>query len=330
MPTLPPPGRENFASFPQRSSLTSETSTFFDLNSLKVAARSSHIRKSSCWSFSSESWNAASRGGMAKINHPWPTSTDGYLKTSRKKARSASAFLEWITICAPLIIGCVEENHHLGSLGGGRGRPPPHLLFRLHGLRDHDLPLEVLHHIRIKPHFRRLPRQRHGVNLVLQLEQRVKKIFRTRGASRDINICRDDLVDALQHRIRIKRPADRRARAHRDYPFWIRHLVVDAFHHRRHLQSHGAGHNHQIALPRAGTKHFRPEASNIKPRRRRSDHLDRAAGQTKRHRPHCRLARPVENVVNRADHEILFELVLQPAHGLPSFDPREALHRQSR
>src|SRR6267378_1562486 len=105
MPILPPPGRARVASFPQRCSLTSETVTCFDLRSLKVTARSSHMRKSSCWSFFSESWNAASSGGMAKINHPWPASTQENWSTSRKKARSASGSLEQTTTCAAFIKG---------------------------------------------------------------------------------------------------------------------------------------------------------------------------------------------------------------------------------
>src|ERR1700747_2392309 len=40
------------------------------LRSLKVAARSSHMRKSSCWSLSWKSWNAT--WGHAKINQPCP------------------------------------------------------------------------------------------------------------------------------------------------------------------------------------------------------------------------------------------------------------------
>ena len=35
------------------------------------------MRKSSCRSFVSESWNADSSGGMAKINQPWPASMQG-------------------------------------------------------------------------------------------------------------------------------------------------------------------------------------------------------------------------------------------------------------
>jgi hypothetical protein len=40
-------------------------------------------------------------------------------------------------------------------------------LLWLQSLRDHDLPLEVLDHVRIQPHFSRLFRQRHLIDLVL-------------------------------------------------------------------------------------------------------------------------------------------------------------------
>src|SRR3984957_12692385 len=241
---------------------------------------------------------------MAKISHPRPASTQGYLSTSRKNARSASTSLESITKWAPVIM-VVHKSLWL--------RPESSL--RLHGLRDHHLALEVLDHIWIKPHRRRLLGQGHGVDLVLQLEQRIKKILRTRRAARDINIRGDNLVHALQHGVSIERPAHRRARAHRDHPLRIGHLVVDALYHRRHLQCHRAGHNYKFTLPRRGTDHLPPTSRDIEARGRRCDHLDRATGQSKRHRPYRRLARPVENIINRADHEILFELVLQPAHG---------------
>ena len=123
-----------------------------------------------------------------------------------------------------------------------------------------------------------------------------------------------DLVHALQYRVSIKRASHRGARAHGDHPLGIRHLIVDALHDWRHFQCDCPGHNHQVALPRAGTKHLGAEARNIKTRRRRRDHLDRAARQPECHRPNCGLPCPVEHVVHGSDHEILFELILQPAH----------------
>src|SRR6266404_1522738 len=187
-------------------------------------------------------------------------------------------------------------------------------LFRLHRLRYHHLPLEIFHHVFVQPHFCGLPGERYSVDFVLQAEQRVKQILRTRWAADHVNINRDDSVHTLQHGICIERSADRRACTHRNHPLRLRHLVVDALHYGRHLQRYRTRDNHEVCLPRAGTKDLRPEARNIKSCGRRGDHLDGAAGQAKRHRPEGRLTRPVEDVVHRRDHEVLFELVLQPAH----------------
>ena len=47
-------------------------------------------------------WIATSPGGRAKISQPSPASTCANPSTSRRKARSASASREWMTVCAPL------------------------------------------------------------------------------------------------------------------------------------------------------------------------------------------------------------------------------------
>jgi hypothetical protein len=81
---------------PQRCSSTGEHFTFFCFISAISAWTSSHIRKSSSESFSSDGCTATSDGGSAKISQPWPASTDSYSSTSRKKARSASGSLLWM------------------------------------------------------------------------------------------------------------------------------------------------------------------------------------------------------------------------------------------
>src|SRR4029077_4670442 len=162
-------------------------------------------------------------------------------------------------------------------------------LFRLQRLRDHHLALEILHHVGIEAYFGGTLGQGHLIDLVLQLEQRIEQIFRTRRAADHVDIRGDDLVHALQDRISIKWTAYRRACAHRDHPLGIGHLVVDTLHHRRHFQSDGAGDDHQVTLPGARTKDFRAEAGNVEAGRRRSDHLDSATGQSKRHWPNRRL-----------------------------------------
>src|SRR5207248_6133651 len=67
-------------------------------------------------------------------------------------------------------------------------------LLRLQGLRDHHLALEILDHAGLEPNLRRTLGQRHLVNLVLQLEQGVKEVFRPGRASDDVHIHRHDLV----------------------------------------------------------------------------------------------------------------------------------------
>src|SRR6267378_3684492 len=81
------------------------------------------------------------------------------------------------------------------------------LLSRRRTLRHHYSLLELIHHLRLQPHFRRPLRQGHLIDLVLQLQQGEKQPFGPRRASYDIHIHRNDLVHALQHRIRIERSA---------------------------------------------------------------------------------------------------------------------------
>src|SRR5437588_1561137 len=196
----------------------------------------------------------------------------------------------------------------------GRGRARLSFFRRLQCLRDHDLALEILDHAFVEANFGGLFGQGHLINLVLQLEQRVEEVLRSRRTANHIDIRGHDLIHALQHGVGVERAAYRRARAHGDHPLGVGHLVIDALDDRRHLQRDRAGHNHQVTLPRAGTEDFRAEARNIKTRGRGGDHLDGTAGQAEGHGPDRRLAGPVEDVVHRGDQEILLKFVLQPAH----------------
>src|SRR5215469_4003322 len=186
----------------------------------------------------------------------------------------------------------------------------------LRRLRHHHAALEILDHLGFKPHFRRPLRQRHQVDLVLQLEECVEKPFRPRRTPDHIHIHRHNAIHALQHRIHVERPADARARPHRNTPLRVRHLVPYALQHRRHLQRHRPRHNHQIRLPRRGPEHLRPESRNIESRSRRRDHLDRAASQAKCQRPDRALARPVEYIVHRRQHIASFKPIVDYTHAL--------------
>src|SRR5271168_262146 len=83
----------------------------------------------------------------------------------------------------------------LRSADGSKTRPHTSL-FWLQCLRDHYLALEVFQHVGIEANFGWSLRQRHGVDLVLELEQSVEKIFGARRAAGDVNIRGDDLVYA--------------------------------------------------------------------------------------------------------------------------------------
>src|SRR5882724_686157 len=187
---------------------------------------------------------------------------------------------------------CAPSSRCKNSPGPSSNFP---LLSRRWTLRHHHSLLEFIHHLRLQPHFRRPLRQRHLIDLVLQLQQRKKQPFRPWGASYDIHIYRNDLIHTLQHRIRIKRPAHARARSHRNAPLRVRHLFPHALQHRSHLQRHRSCHDHQVRLPRRRPEHFRSEPRHVEPRGCGSNHFDRAACQSKRKRPDGALPRPVEH-----------------------------------
>ena len=105
-----------------------------------------------------------------------------------------------------------------------------------------------------------------ALNFFLQADQSFQQRFRPRRASRNVNVYRDKLINALQHRIAAIHPAARCARPHRDAPFRFWHLLPNAFYGQRHFVSDGAGDNHNIALPRRESHYFGTETCNIKSR----------------------------------------------------------------
>src|ERR1700731_804409 len=101
-------------------------------------------------------------------------------------------------------------------------------LFRLRRLRHHHSLFELFHHLWLQAHFRGPLRQRHLVDLVLQLQEREEKAFRPRRASYNVHIYRYDAIYALQNRISIEGSAHARACSHRNTPLWVRHLLPHA------------------------------------------------------------------------------------------------------
>src|ERR1700730_9540632 len=84
----------------------------------------------------------------------------------------------------------------------------------------------------------RLPEVR---DLVLELEQPVEERFGRRRTARHVDVHPDDAVHAPDHVVAVAEGATRvRAGAHGHGPLGIRHLIVDALEHGRHLDGDGA------------------------------------------------------------------------------------------
>src|SRR6185295_19034943 len=87
------------------------------------------------------------------------------------------------------------------------------------------------------------------------------------------------------------------ARAHRDAPFWLGHLVPYPLDYWRHFQRRRACYYHQIRLARAWTKDAGAKAVDIKTRCAGRHHFNSAAGKAKGHWPQSGFACPVKNKV---------------------------------
>src|SRR5215472_7239127 len=89
------------------------------------------------------------------------------------------------------------------------------------------------------------------VNLALQFHERVQQRFRSRRATRNVNIDRNVAVDSFEYVVSLlERPAGDRACAHGDHVFRIRHLVVEAHNLWRHFLGYRPGDDHQVGLTR--------------------------------------------------------------------------------
>src|SRR5690606_37667961 len=73
------------------------------------------------------------------------------------------------------------------------------------------------------------------------------------------------------------------------------------------------GHDHQVGLARRGAEGAGPKPVQVVAAGAGGHHFDRTARQAKRHRPHARLSRPVDRLLDGREHDVLFE---------PTFNPR--------
>src|SRR2546423_1342823 len=80
-----------------------------------------------------------------------------------------------------------------------------------------------------------LPLVRIDGDLLLQLQYAVDERLRSRGATRHVHVDRHDFIDTLPDGVVVEDAAAGGARAHRDHPLRLRHLVVDLPQHWGHL-----------------------------------------------------------------------------------------------
>ena len=134
------------------------------------------------------------------------------------------------------------------------------------------------------------------LDALLQDHDRLEQRFGPRRATGHVHVDRDDLVDALGHRVRVPvRTTAVRARTHRDHVLRVGHLLVEPTDRRRHLVGDGAGDHDEVGLARARRERDHAEAHHVVARaRQRGGHLDRAAREAPLEHPEGVLAAVVE------------------------------------
>ena len=123
-------------------------------------------------------------------------------------------------------------------------------------------------------------------------------------ASRDVHVDRDDLVEALGHRVGVPvGPAAVGAGAHRDHVLGVGHLLVEAPDRGGHLVGDGAGDDDEVGLAGAGREGDDPEAHHVVAGGGQGRaHLDAAAGQAPLVHPERVLPGDVQQLGQRLRH----------------------------
>ena len=123
-------------------------------------------------------------------------------------------------------------------------------------------------------------------HFTLQLHHAVVECFRTRRATGNVDIHRQNLVHTVHHVIGfLERASADGTAAYGYYIFRIGHLVVKTFQNGSHLVGYcSANHNH-VCLARTGTGYLEPEARHIVAGCAEGHEFDTATAGCKRKRP---------------------------------------------
>ena len=142
----------------------------------------------------------------------------------------------------------------------------------------------------------------------LEFHQSFNEGLGTWRAARNVDIDRDEIVDALQHGVGAIHPTGRSASTHGDAPFWLGHLIPHAFHRKSHFVSHGASDDHDVGLAWREAHDFHAEAGDVETGRSGRHQLDRAAGKSHRHRPERVLSHPVDRGIDPSEDDVALDL----------------------
>src|SRR4051794_8282392 len=143
-----------------------------------------------------------------------------------------------------------------------------------------------------------------------QLEHAVHERLGPRRAAGHVDVDGHELV-GRDDRVVVEDAHRARARAHRDRPLRLEHLVVDAPDDRRHLDADAAAEDQQVGLARGRAERLEAEARDVDARGHEAHHLDRAAGQPERRGEQRVAARPVERLVERRGQHALLDVAVE-------------------
>src|SRR3989454_1464981 len=167
-------------------------------------------------------------------------------------------------------------------------------------LHVHQLALTGAHHA---PLLRPDPAGLLRADLLAELQEPVDEGLRPHGAAWDEDVRGHERVRALHDRVRVVvRPAADRALAHRDNPFRLRHLFVQAAHRGPELEGDRAVQQENVALARGGPVDD-AEPLDVVAWIGGRGHFDRTTHDAEVQRPRGVPLRPVEELPDEASFE---------------------------
>src|SRR5256712_2001374 len=143
-------------------------------------------------------------------------------------------------------------------------------------------------------------------DLVLQLHEPVDHRLGAGRAAGNVDVARDDRVDALDGGVIVIEAAGARAHAKRAHPLRLGHLVVDALENRRHLVADRADHEEDVRLPRREARQPGTEPVDVVVRARRRHVLHPAARRHERILEDRVLPRPPDGLVELRREETAY------------------------